>query len=74
MLTRLDELNYQPFICSTKARQISDSQSESRTQAGLRRDANYVDARSIFDDSDRARGKFLFEQDSKANLLYSMYS
>ena len=74
VVTRLDELNYQLFLCSTKARQISDSQRDHITQAELRRYANYIDGRSIFADSDRAQGESLLEQDSKANLLYSMHS
>ena len=74
MVIRLDKLNYQLFLCSTKARHISDSQREHRSQSGLRRDPNYVDVRSIIADGDRTRVESLLYQDSKANLLYSMHS
>ena len=40
----------------------------------MRRDANYAYGRSIFADTDRAQGESLLEQDSKANILYSMHS
>ena len=74
VVTRIDEINYQLFLCSTKARHISDSQREHRSQSGLRRDPNYVDVRSIIADGDRTRVESLLYQDSKANLLYSMHS